>query len=336
MTEDIAPTQSRRIWLITSPRTASNMLVKILNLEAQGVRPAYHGGYFFLLAGLERWCVHSIKAMNEWTEEEHKVVAEGQQKAFDALQDYVSAAEKEGQRVFVKEHAIMLNDPYFEAEYTYGAAAVAGRHPDPLIARGVDTPTRSALNLTSLPDEFLKTWSPTFLIRHPAMMFPSLYRTCLAEIVVNGRQPRPGKEPLPAETTMRWHKTLYDFYRAHFGADSAWPVVLDADDIMTQPALVAKYAGLAGLDPAKLVFEWDRVPEDKLKQMTQDQQVMLGSILASSKVDVSKVAGDIDIAAEAVKWRAEFGEEGGANLERWVREAMPDYLAMHSRRLRLD
>jgi hypothetical protein len=312
------------------------MLVKILNLDAQGVRPAYHGGYFFLVAGLERWCVHSIKPMNEWTEDEHKVVAEAQQKAFDTFQDYVSAAETEGQRVFVKEHAIMLNDPYFEAEYTYGAAAVAGRQPTPLIARGVDHPTRSALNLTALPDEFLKTWSPTFLIRHPAMMFPSLYRTALAEIVVDGRRPRPSNEPLHAETTLKWQKTLYDFYRAHFGAGSAWPVVLDADDIMTQPELVGKFAGLAGLDPSKLVFEWDRVPEEKLKQMSQDQQVMMGSIHASSKIDKSKVAGDVDIATEAVKWRAEFGEEGGANLERWVREAMPYYLEMHSRRLRLD
>src|SRR5690606_7516389 len=45
----------RRFWLITSPRTASNMLVKILNLDEQGVRPGpMAGGYFFLPAAVER------------------------------------------------------------------------------------------------------------------------------------------------------------------------------------------------------------------------------------------------------------------------------------------
>lgn len=34
----------------------------------------------------------------------------------------------------------------------------------------------SSLNKTILPSNFLETWLPTFLTRHPALVFPSYYR----------------------------------------------------------------------------------------------------------------------------------------------------------------
>ncbi|KAK3290206.1 uncharacterized protein B0H64DRAFT_332807 [Chaetomium fimeti] len=337
MTVNAAPTHPTRVWLLTSPRTASNMLVKILNLDAQNVRPAEHGGYFFLNAGVKRFTFHDTP-MNTWKDEDRAAVYAAQQVAFDNLQEYLDAAEKEGQRVFVKEHAFMMNDPHYESEHTYGPDAVTGT-PGTLTAKGIEHPTRSALNLTSLPDEFLKTWRPTFLIRHPAMMLPSLYRTCIRDdvnaFVVDGRKARPGKEPLQCEVTMKWIRTMHRFYEAHFGDDSTWPIVLDADDIMVNPELVTKYAALAGLEPEKLRFSWEKASEEQVAKMAPPNRVMLSSINASSKVDMSKVAGAIDIDAEAVKWRVEFGEEGGRNLEKWVRDAMPDYLDLHAKRLRL-
>jgi len=311
------------------------MLVKILNLDEQNVRPApLGGGYFFLPSGLVRFAHHE-KPMGDWTEEERSTVTKAQQAAFDSMQDYIAAAEEEGQLVYVKEHAIMINDPFYESQFTHGDDAISGE-PGLLDARGVEHPTRSPLNLTAMPDEFLKTWHPTFLIRHPAMMMPSLYRTTLADLGPDGLKARQGNGPLKPETTMKWILTLYQFYAAQFPEDSPWPIVLDADDIMKTPELVAKYAPLAGLDPAKLRFSWERIPEERMKNMPKAMQVMTSSISASDKIDTSKMAGAVDIDAEAVKWRAEFGEEGGRNLERWVREMMPDYLALHAKRLRLD
>ncbi|KAK4145157.1 uncharacterized protein C8A04DRAFT_10869 [Dichotomopilus funicola] len=241
------------------------------------------------------------------------------------------------QRLYVKEHAIMLNDPFFESKYTYGDDAVPSE-PGLLVAHGVKHPTRSSLNLTSLPDEFLKIWHPTFLIRHPAMMLPSLYRTTLADLGPDAERlkARQGKGPLKHEATMKWIRTLYEFFAAYLPKDSMWPIVLDADDIMKTPELVTKYAPLADLDPAKLRFSWEMVPNEKIKTISKAHQVMTSSIRASSKTDTSKAAGAIDIDTENTKWRAEFGEEGCRNLEQWVRDMMPDYLAMHSKRLRLN
>lgn len=64
-------------------------------------------------------------------------------------------------------------------------------------------------------------------------------------------------------------------------------------------------------------------------------QHMLGSLNSSEKIDLTKVVGDVDISEEAVKWKAEFGDEHARKLETYVREAMDDYEYMRSKRLTL-
>ncbi|RYP60909.1 hypothetical protein DL770_009894 [Monosporascus sp. CRB-9-2] len=330
MTADKKPTQPR-YWLITSPRTASNMLVKILNLDGQGVRPALHGGYFFLPAAMRR-ITKLHKPINTWTEEERAEMYEVQQQCFNALQDYIAKAEEEGQTIYVKEHAMLLNDPVKESEYAHGHDVGESQ---PLRAQGLEDHSRSKLNLTALPDTFLKTWNPTFLIRHPAMMFPSYYRAILSNIEVDGFK-REKNDLADSEVTLRWIRSLYDFYAAHFPEGSPWPLVLDADDVMQSQELVARYAAMAGLDPEKLRFTWEKVPQEAIEKMPAHEKRMLSSIMASERVDTSKLAGNIDIAKEAIKWRNEFGEEAGAKMERWVRDAMPDYEYLRSKRLRIQ
>ncbi|KAF4445641.1 hypothetical protein F53441_10641 [Fusarium austroafricanum] len=322
-----------RYWLLTSPRTASNLLVKMLNLDEQGVRPAHHGGYFFLPSIPKRFLA-SEKPISAWTEEESFGVNNAIQQCLERFEDYIDAAEKEGQIIFVKEHSMVLNHPRCENGYLHDSGEVQ-KEATPLTMRNIVQPTRSPLNLTLFPDEFLKTWSPTFLIRHPALMLPSLYRTCLNDMEMDGFK-RPTMEPMPVEVTMKWQRTLYDFYAEHFVNDSIWPIVIDADDVMTCPQLVAKYAQLAGLDENKVRFSWNKAGEQDLNKLHPVEKRMLSSINASTAVDKSKVAGHVDIDQEAVKWAKEFGEEGAKKLKQWVRDAMPDYEFMHSKRLRLE
>ncbi|KAJ8119407.1 hypothetical protein ONZ43_g3633 [Nemania bipapillata] len=333
MTVD-APPQNRRYWLLTMPRTASNMLVRVLNLDAQGVRPAYNGGYFFFPSMMVR-LASSDKSWGEWTPEDDSSVREGIEKSLNSLQDHIEAAEEEGQKIFVKEHISFLNDVYYEREYTHGP--LPGQKdfvPETAAARGFPQSTRSPLNLTSLPDEFLKTWNPTFLIRHPALMLPSLFRTAKKDPELYGKR-RSKQEPYEVEATLKFVRALYAFYTDYFGKDSQWPILLDADDVIASPELVKKYAGLVGLDPEKLRFSWEKASQEQLEKLRAAEKLMLGTINASTGVDKGKIAGDIDISAEAEKWRDEFGEEGGRKLERWVREAMPDYEYLRSRRLTL-
>ncbi|KAI0404533.1 hypothetical protein F4802DRAFT_220392 [Xylaria palmicola] len=329
MTVDI-PSNPRRYWLLTMPRTASNMLVRVLNLDEQGVRPSHNGGYFFFPSMRTRVRLYP-KPSRDWTPEDHDSVTAGVKESFDALQDYLEAAEEEGQKVFVKEHVSFLNGPYHEQEYSHGSAEDCLLAPPP--ARGLPHSTRSPLNTTSLPDEFLKTWHPTFLIRHPALMLPSLYRTARAD-PMDGKG-RTQKEPHEVENTLKFVRALFEFYRAHFSSDSVWPVLLEADDVIAYPELVMKYAELVGLDPEQLRFSWEKASQAQLDKLRSAEKVMLSTFNASTGVDKGKIAGKIDISGEAEKWRDEFGEEGGRKLERWVREAMPDYEYLRSQRLML-
>ncbi|RGP76740.1 hypothetical protein FLONG3_5180 [Fusarium longipes] len=326
--------QRGRYWLLTCPRTASNLLVKMLNLDEQGVRPAHHGGYFFLPTVGKHFLVDQ-KPIENWTEEENNALDSVIQKCSQRFQDHIAAAEQEGQKLFVKEHSIMLNHPRVENHYINGSKE--SRTIDeatPLSIRGIPEPTRSRLNLTLFPDEFLKTWNPTFLIRHPALMIPSLYRTCQGEMEYNGIK-RPRQEPCATELTMRWHRTLYEFYAEYFANDSVWPIVLDADDIMTSPELVSKYAKLAGLDDSKVRRSWEKAGDKEVNKLHVVEQRMLSSINASTTIDNSKVAGNIDIDEEVAKWTNEFGEEEAKKLEKWVRDALPDYEFMHAKRMRV-
>ncbi|KAJ4130520.1 hypothetical protein NW754_009571 [Fusarium falciforme] len=292
-------TPAARHLLVTSPRTASNLLVRILNFEGQGARPIKSSGYFWLPSILKRYVVQG-KPMSGWTTEEKKDIDEVEQKCFDNLLDYIKKAESEGQLVLFKEHALLLNHPFFESEFAHGKGATIG---EPTV---LESGTRSSLNKTVLSDEFLKTFKPTFLIRHPALSLASMYRAARSDVLG-----RTDKEPSIIERSSTWSRSLFDFYEAEHDNGGERPLVLDADDMMTSPELMLKYARLTGLDPDKLRFS------------------------ASDSVNLNKVASNLDVAEKAAKWRAEFGDEDGSKLESWVRAAMPDYEYMRSKRLKI-
>ncbi|KAJ4247464.1 hypothetical protein NW762_013139 [Fusarium torreyae] len=314
-------TTSTRHLLVTSPRTASNLLVRILNLEGQGVRPIKSNGYFFIPSMGKRYELQS-KPMLEWTPEERKDIDEIEQQCFNNMMSYINEAEKEDQLVLFKEHALLLNHPFFESEFAHGKGTTIGE------ATVLGSGTRSDLNKTVLSDELLRTFKPTFLIRHPALSLASMFRAARSEALG-----RPDKEPSSVERSAFWIRSLFDFYQAQGGNGGEHPLVLDADDMMISPELMLKYARVAGLNPDKLRFSWEKASEEALSTMNARSRMMLSSLNDSDKVDLSKVAGDIDISEEAVKWRKEFGDENGDKLESWVREAMPDYEYMRSKRL---
>ena len=60
----------------------------------------------------------------------------------------------------------------------------------------------------------------------------------------------------------------------------------------------------------------------------------LSTVLSSSSVIKEKTSMGVVIEVEAKKWREEFGEEMGEQMEKWARAAMPDYEFMTGRRLK--
>lgn len=339
-----------RFFLITHPRTASNLLVRMLALEDQpNIITGVQGGYFFLQPTLFKIRLHlRDKPLEQWTQNERDQMMQAYQDSFDNLQEHAQKAKEEGKILFVKEHAIFMAEPTAQERFMSGSNSV-NETPWTGKVLGADaseaTRERSSLNDTFVPDAFLKTWLPTFLIRHPALVFPSYYR---AVRDIHSFEPAPGWEAdCDLSMTMKWTRTLYDFYSQHLGrpeseaeimSESAddevvWPLILDADDVMTKPEVVLRFCQIVGLDQTKLRLSWPPASETFVNLRSDIEKRMLGTIMQSSGVVQGMTSANLDIGVEAVKWREEFGERGGETIERAVRDAMPGYEYMKARKL---
>ncbi|KAF2810312.1 uncharacterized protein BDZ99DRAFT_570901 [Mytilinidion resinicola] len=327
----------RRFYLLTYPRTASNLLVRILALEDQAdIFMGEKNSYFFGGAMASR--MHMLKITGrrpeDWTQEERTSLTENYQEGFDALHRHVEAAEALGQHVFVKEHLPWFIDPISEAKHLFGENSTDEL---PWTVTTSLAPKHSPLNESILPDAFLRTWFPTFLIRHPALAFPSCYRTSVDNEGAEAARSQHAVNQV--EMSVHWSRALYDWYthqpeESGSNDDATWPVILDADDVIEDPDLVRKYSRMVGLDPSRLKFAWASASEDELNKMDDMARRMTSTLDASTAIVSGKTSIGLDIDEEAKKWKVEFGEEEGERIERLVRAAMPDYEYMKARRLR--
>lgn len=340
--------------IITYPRTCSNLLVRILALHDQpSTYPAPdNGGYFFMPSFKASVFEGTIsKNVDQLSEEEVAKMKQAVQSCADTVGQHISEAKKLGKSAVVKEHATFLTNPVAMTKFLYGPESTTQQHwsvePSPAAFSGYkatdQSSTHSLDNETILSDEFLKAWKPTFLIRSPLAAFASFYRAIKGNL--GGAEP--SEELVRSQLTLHFNRALYDWYARQFEAnanaqdghvhkdeDATWPIVLDADDIMSEPGVTMRFAEIIGLDPAKLQYSWDTTSQESLEAMTPENRLMLSTLLASSGINKSKLASNLSLETEAAKWREEFGEEIAGLIERCVRDALPDYEFMKSKRLR--
>jgi hypothetical protein len=202
------------------------------------------------------------------------------------------------------------------------------------IEKETDTTSQpSPNNKTVLPDSFLFTFHPTFLIRHPALVFPSYYR---AHMDTYGHPTTKAEElALIAELepwmTFHWQRTLYEFY----SSGPSKPTILDADDVILSPAVVMKHAELIGLEKENLQWDWEPLGLEELSKIPEGRgRRFVSTISRSAGVEKGKVGEGLDLEVEAGKWMEEFGELVGGRMEVWVKGALSDYEFLRERRLR--
>ena len=355
-------TTPQRFYLITYPRTASNLLIRILGLDEQPNMAAGHdrGGYIFLPViklitdmGLRQ------KSVQNWTDDEIMHVKAAYKDCFDDFQQTLARVSKNEHSIYVKEHVHFLIDPTTLSKHVFGSPVdkeeAAKRCDDGMWTLehlqphslsdgdGSPGPTGCATNITLLPDEFLQMWKPTFLIRHPALAFPSLYRALL---VLEGTGNESDDSVLGEHCmTLRWTRSLYDWYSEYYREDEGscsssedgdgveCPVVLDADDIMANPDQVARYSALLRMDPGKLSFSWLPATDREMSRLDVPTKRYLDTLLASGGVRKDKMSGDVNLERLAREWREESGPRVGYRLARLVKEALPDYEFLKARRL---
>ncbi|KAJ5652107.1 hypothetical protein N7507_009533 [Penicillium longicatenatum] len=337
------------IYLITYPRTGSNLLLKILNLSEQPQVAAQtkEGYYFHPPLKLRNELSMFDRPLALWGQDCSQLLSECFQDCFAELDNDLRFANAVGKTLFVKEHAPWLIDPTRQSKWIHGPHDNYETHSTPspwqieyLGATGLmDLPMEMMPNPTILPSEFLRQVSPTFLIRNPILSFPSHYRAMRDSWYGSADTfQETGKCYLKFNMTIRWSRMMYDWYEKQLNHEHDThkrPIVLDADDIMTAPEVLIQYCNFVGLDPSKLKFSWKPMEKEKLGNVDPEFLRMKDTLHASDGVRQDKVAAGLVLAKEAVKWRNEFGDTEAAKLVKWVQAAMPDYEYMWARRLTL-
>ncbi|UNI13349.1 hypothetical protein JDV02_000100 [Purpureocillium takamizusanense] len=339
---------SRRVLLISYPRSASNLLVRMLGLDDQpDVSRNQSRGYH-----LKEMALLSLegnlwdKPLGQWGDNEQRL-RQAALDGFDALEKTRAAGDSQGKITFIKEHATFLTDPNVISDFIFGQANAKGKRwrIDETGSENMKAPDGySPLNDTMFSDAYLRQWTLAFIVRHPALAFPSLYRIRLNDMPDN-EFPKGAANHLLVYMTIRWSRRLYDLAtelneRNRNGAASengisSRPLVLDADDVIANPQVVETFAALLGLDPDRVRSSWAPITQEQKERLSARGQIMLSTLNASNGIIPDKSAASISITAEAKKWVEEFGLARAQQLEKWVRDAMPDYEYLKERRLRL-
>lgn len=332
---------SDRIFIFSNPRTASNLFVRVLSLRDQP--KIFPGDYaeedlHFLPAFAHMRNTGLLKKpYNDWTEMEKNTLKRIFQDGSDKLLSVLESARAAGKVAVVKEHSPFLSEPLAREKLVNERTTVKPREIPwkvQLPEEYDSLPLNLAPNETVFPNEFLLTCLPTFLIRHPMLAFPSYYRKfrCVME-----KDAKELHKLFGCVLTFKWTRSLYDWYMdawvKHGSAlNRPKPIILEADDILETEVLV-RYCQLVGLDPSKLRYTWEPVSAAEKARKDPLMVQMKDTLYASTGILENKTAKNLILEDEVSKWKVEFGESEGSQLERWVKAAMPDYEYLWNNRL---
>lgn len=309
------------------------------------------GGYFFWDAFMkERKTVSECKPMEQWSAKDTGEIRRAFQQNFNVFEDMSQSANAQGKIFFAKEHTLWFANPGALAQYlsTHDYQPPLSRLRIQLPDSYSMTPTFSPKNFTIFPDEYLETWTPTFLIRHPALAFPSYYRA-LQKLEKGGFAEEEMITPmLELHSTLLWTRLLYDWYHERVGHshshshshegrynDICFPLVLDAQDIIHSPHVLLKYCELLCMDPAGVKVAWQTQSTPGSACPESADKVMTETLDHSSCLIKQKTPSTVDIALEKKNWEEEFGHSLAKQMDEWVKAAMPDYNYLWAKRLQL-
>jgi len=196
--------------------------------------------------------------LNEWTPEERSNLSNCHKTCYDAFRKHAKSAEAQDKCVYAKEHTPWLIDPVAKTRIVFGENTIIE---EPWMVRAMKRQVCIEWSETVLPDDVLRQWYPTFLIRHPALAFPSLYRTTMD--LQGAEAAKCGGACQRLEMTMRWSRNCMNWYLRQFvGFNSStkvndgWPLILDVGDIMAEPRILERYGEIVGLDPIRFKSRW--------------------------------------------------------------------------------
>jgi hypothetical protein len=181
-------------------------------------------------------------------------------------------------------------------------------------------------NPTIFPDNFLLSWRPIFLTRHPALTFESWYRAESA-----ARHIDLADKSWAFYTTYQYSRQLYDWFVSKNAEETSAPIVVDADDILDGSSTIKTLCSLLGMDVEHILYKWDviQAPENagcrELKFMSEYWN--------STSIDGSKSSRGLNMEATYTRWQDDFGPGTANELRKIVEESMADYNYLKSKKI---
>ncbi|KAF1989043.1 hypothetical protein K402DRAFT_350680 [Aulographum hederae CBS 113979] len=229
---------------------------------------------------------------------------------------------------FMREHTYFMWDP----------ALLCKKPVDPVTLNLLgETSPRPKTNPTMMPDAYLNTWSPVFLIRHPALVVPSMARACKKAYGWDLTH-----RSYLESGSFRTQRLMYDWYADQLASSGSaagskrpganYPLVIDADDIIKDASTMRALNESLGLDPEKVLFEWKETPKEKIEAQRLAHKVFWSSVQGSSGILLDKMAQGLTIEEEVPKWEKEWGVEGAQILKGYAEACMPDYEYLKGKR----
>jgi hypothetical protein len=336
----------KRAFLFSHPRTASNLLTRILSDQPdwqvadylffdafQYTRDAFSGRrledvprvsreeHAELISNAQEQLKAALQVANEQVSTRNSPDGVRENDAIECRQDII-----QHKHILLKDHAHLITS----VDILYGDGKPS-RHDSPFTdSDDDDRSSRSPFpeNPTVLSNEQMLSWQPIILIRNPILVFESWLRAEGA--------PYPDLESRYAEiyTTMRFQRYILDWYESQAAGCILKPVVLDADDIIERTDALEKLCELLGMDPARLMFEWKPTPTPKKFAGNERFKRFLRTIQESVGIDRARTSAGVTLESRQVQWRDAFGSERAEVLASRVREAWPDYEYLRAVRTR--
>ncbi|KAL8880621.1 MAG: hypothetical protein Q9198_002007 [Flavoplaca austrocitrina] len=154
-------------------------------------------------------------------------------------------------------------------------------------------------------------------------MIPSYYRAAQKgklEVSIHD-------EDWPVNATLRWLRLLYDWYVSHAcGKYATSVIVIDSDDLINSPGFASYLCTRLGIDERHVRTKWERTPESSRVEHEISVRSFKATVWDSTGIIRGKRRDcDIDVSAEKEKLRAEFGDEIGIAMARYIDLTMEDY-----------
>ena len=217
------------------------------------------GGYFFYPAFIEAARKgHLARSPEDWSNEDVEAVKGGFQFCIDNLEEWSAKARDENKLLFAKEHAFWIVNPasFQEAVTGHDAPEFSEQFRISTDAYGPEQ-SYSPSNKTIMSNEYLRSWQMAFIIRHPALAWPSIYRAMI-KIAAEGFLDEDGiKGSSETNMSLRWSRMLYDWCMEQPDLPTP-PPVIDAHDLIHNPEVVLRLCEQTGLDK-DVQFEWTRM-----------------------------------------------------------------------------